>query len=143
MRFLIALLLVALAASPAYAAGGGDASKPKSGGHERKLTSSPNWVAVRPIIVTVMRQSQVQGMFLVEFGLDIPDAALRDKANETLPRLRDAWLRGMSDFAMTRVRVGRQADLDALTTRLQGVTDRMLGAPVARVLLQQAVVRQK
>ena len=82
-------------------------------------------------------------MFLVEFGLDVPDEALRAKAEEFLPRLRDAWLRNMTDLGATRIRVGRQADLDVLTTRLQTTTDHMLGGSGARVLLLQAVVRER
>ena len=141
---LVSTLLIALAlALPAHASGGGGEAKPKPEKSERKLTSSPAWVSVDPVSVAIMRQNRIQGLFLVEFGLDIEDEALRTKATETLPRLRDAWLRGMSDFAITRVRVGRQADLTALTTRLQATTDQMLGAPGAKVLLLQAVVRQK
>jgi len=141
MRALAVLGLALLTAVPAYASGA-PAEKPKAEVHERKLTSSPSWLAVDPITVAIMRQNRVQGIFLVEFGLDIPDLALHARASESLPRLRDAWLRAMSDFASTRVRIGRQADLDALTQRLQATTEQMLGAPGARVLLQQAVVRQ-
>jgi len=146
MRLLIALLLALGLAVPALAAGGHGGGEPKAKkpeSSERKLTSALSWVSVEPVAVAVLRQNRIQGMFLVEFGLDIADETLRHKAEENLPRLRDAWLRGMSDFAITRVRVGRQADLDALTTRLQETTDKMLGAPGAQVLLLQAVVRQK
>lgn len=142
---LLRLLLVALAlAGPAFASGGGGQPKPKAEpGGERKLTSSPTWVSVDPVQVAVLRKNRIQGLFLVEFGLDIEDEALRAKATGILPILRDAWLRGMSDFAITRVRVGRQADLDVLTARLQGTTDQVLGKTGAKVLLLQAVVRQK
>ncbi|BCW87239.1 hypothetical protein sos41_03670 [Alphaproteobacteria bacterium SO-S41] len=144
MRFIPTLLIALCLATPALASGhGGGDAKPKPEKSERKLTSSPAWVSVDPVSVAIMRQNRIQGLFLVEFGLDIEDEALRAKATETLPRLRDAWLRGMADFASTRVRIGRQADLDALTTRLQTTTEQMLGAPGAKVLLLQAVVRQK
>ena len=145
MRRLVLLFLAVLLAGPAFASGGGDhgAPAPPKKEHERKLTSSPAWISVDPITVAVMRQNRITGVFLIEFGIDIADETLRGKANVTLPRLRDAWLRAMSDFASTRVRVGRQADLDALTTRLQTTTDQMLGAPGAKVLLLQAVVRER
>jgi flagellar basal body-associated protein FliL len=141
MRAFATFCLALLLATPAFASGA-LAEKPKAEAHERKLTSSPAWLAVDPITVAIMRQNRIQGIFLIEFGLDIPDAKLHGRASETLPRLRDAWLRAMSDFAATRVRIGRQADLDALTQRLQATTDQMLAGPGARVLLQQAVVRQ-
>ncbi|MCC6921391.1 MAG: hypothetical protein IT548_19535 [Alphaproteobacteria bacterium] len=142
MRLTIALCLAFAAVAPAAASGGGEAAK-KPESHDRKLTSSVSWVSVDPMIVAIMRQNRVQGIFLVEFGLDIPDEGLRNRASATLPRLRDAWLRAMSDFASTRIRVGRQADLDLLTQRLQTTTDQMLAGPGAQVLLQQAVVREK
>lgn len=141
MRAPLILTLMLALAGPAFAAGGGEA-KPKAAPHERKLTTSPAWVSVDPVTVAIMRQNRVQGIFLVEFGLDIEDEALRHKAIETLPRLRDAWLRTLADFVATRIRVGRQADLAALTARLQQTADTMLGAPGSKVLLQQAVVRQ-
>ena len=144
MRLSLALFLALLAAGPALASGGEGAPPAKPAeGQERKLTSSPTWVAVEPVQVAILRRNRIQGLFLVEFGLDIEDEDLRGKAQTILPRLRDAWLRGMSDFAITRVRIGRQADLDALTTRLQSTTDQMLGGSGAKVLLLQAVVRQK
>lgn len=144
MRFVLALLAFALA-GPAFAAGGGHGgdAKPKPESHERKITSAVSWVSVEPIAVAVLRQNRITGLFLVEFGIDIEDETLRHHAQATLPRLRDAWLRSMSDFAMTRVKIGRQANLDALTTRLQQTTDQMLGGPGAKVLLLQAVVREK
>lgn len=142
MRAVLFLALSLALAAPAFASSA-PAAKPKAEAHERKLTSSPAWLAVDPITVAIMRQNRIQGIFLVEFGLDIPDAALHARAEENLPRLRDAWLRAMSDFAATRVRVRRQADLDALTQRLQSTTDQMLAATGTRVLLQQAVVRER
>jgi hypothetical protein len=141
MRALAVLLLALLPVTSALASGA-PPEKPKAEPHERKLTSSPAWLAVSPVTVAIMRQNRIQGIFLVEFGLDIPDPKLHAKASQSMPRLRDAWLRAMSDFAATRVRIGRQADLDALTQRLQSTTDQMLAMPGAQVLLQQAVVRQ-
>ena len=145
MRLPATLCLALALAGPAFASGhgGGEPAPKPAEKSERKLTASPAWVAVDPITVAVMRQNRVKGVFLVEFGLDVEDEAMRGKAQEILPIMRDAWLRAMSDFAQTRVRIGRQADLDALTTRLQATTDQLLDGPGAKVLLQQAVVRQK
>lgn len=141
MMRLAAVLLIAFACAwPALANEPAPKAPEKQ---ERKLTSSPAWVSVEPVAVAVMRQNRVKGMFLIEFGLDIEDESLRAKAVAILPIMRDAWLRAMSDFAATRVRIGKQADLDALTLRLQTTTDQLLAGQGARVLLQQAVVRQK
>ncbi len=141
MRLLSILFLAAILAAPAAASQAAPAKAPPK--QDRKITASPTWITVDPIGVAILRQNRIQGLFLVEFGLDIEDETLRAKATERLPILRDAWLRNVSDLAATRVRVGRQADLDVLTTRLQNTTDKMLGAPGAKVLLLQAVVRQR
>ncbi len=141
MRLPLLLTLACALAAPAMAAEAAPAKKPEK--QERKITASPAWISVEPIAVAILRQNRVDGMFLVEFGLDVEDTALRTRAQETLPRLRDAWLRNVSDLAATRMRVGRQADLDVLTTRLQTTTDQMLGGAGAKILLLQAVVRQR
>ena len=141
MRRLALIFAALMLAAPAAASDAAPAKAPPK--QERKITASPSWITVDPIGVAILRQNRIQGMLLVEFGLDIEDETLRAKAAERLPILRDAWLRNVSDLAATRVRVGRQADLDVLTTRLQNTTDRMLGAPGAKVLLLQAVVREK
>ena len=138
---LLTLAVTLALAAPAAASEAAKPAKPEK--QERKITSSPAWIAVDPIAVAILRQNRIQGVFLVEFGLDVQDETLRAKAEETLPRLRDAWLRTMSDLAATRMRVGRQADLDVLTTRLQTTTDQMLGGAGAKVLLLQAVVRER
>lgn len=142
MRLLVLLSLAFALAAPAAASGAPAPAKPANK-QERKITASPAWVSVEPIAVAILRQNRIQGMFLVEFGLDVQDEALRARAQESLPRLRDAWLRNMSDLAATRMRVGRQADLDVLSTRLQTTTDQMLGGAGAKVLLLQAVVRER
>ena len=142
MRLLILLSIAFALAAPAAASGAPAPAKPANK-QERKITASPAWVSVEPIAVAILRQNRIQGMFLVEFGLDVQDEALRARAQETLPRLRDAWLRNISDLAATRMRVGRQADLDVLSTRLQTTTDQMLGGGGAKVLLLQAVVRER
>ncbi len=142
MRLLILLSIAFALAAPAAASGAPAPAKPANK-QERKITGSPAWVSVEPIAVAILRQNRIQGMFLVEFGLDVQDETLRARAQESLPRLRDAWLRNMSDLAATRMRIGRQADLDVLSTRLQTTTDQMLGGAGAKILLLQAVVRER
>jgi flagellar basal body-associated protein FliL len=139
----LAVLTIAFALAAPAAASGAPPAPAKKESSERKITSNPAWVSVDPIAVAILRQNRIQGMLLVEFGLDIADETIRAKAAEMLPILRDAWLRNVSDLATTRVRVGRQADLDVLSTRLQATTDQMLGSTGAKVLLLQAVVREK
>lgn len=142
-RTLILLLASLLTVFPASAGGGGEDAAAAKKGSERKLTSRPSWIDVDPVAVAILRRTRIDGMFLVEFGLDVTDEGLRHAVTEQLPRLRDVWVRALADFSATRVRIGKQADLTALTERLQGTTDRVLGQSGAQVLLLQAIVREK
>ncbi len=151
MRLSLAVLFAVLVGMwpPAFASGGGagsggeDGAKKDDKKSERKITTSEAWVTVDPMVVTVFKQSRIKGMLVVEFGLDIPDEKMRHHAEGYLPRLQDQWLRTLSDFAMTKVKIGRQANLDALTERLQKTTEKMLGGPGAKVLLLQVMVRER
>ena len=137
-RMMLAALIVAANTAPALAAGGGEPTRAL-----RKFTTAESYVMVPPFAISVIERNRVRGIFVVEFGIDVPDADLRAKAEEILPRLRDVWLRTLSLYGQTMLRTDRQADIDSLAARLQAATDQSLGAPGARVLMMQAVVRKR
>jgi hypothetical protein len=78
---------------------------------------------------------------MVGFGLDIPNAELRERVDQEMPRLRDAYVRSLMAFAATNVRAWRQPDVAEMADRLQTVTDRYLARKGARVLLAQVMIR--
>jgi flagellar basal body-associated protein FliL len=96
---------------------------------------------VDPITVTIVYKRAARGFLVVEFGLDVNDEALRGRVETDLPRLRDAYVRTMSMYAGAVIRPYEQADVDAISTRLQRVTDYVMGGAGAKVLLSQVVVR--
>jgi hypothetical protein len=108
---------------------------------QHKTTSSESYVVVEPIYASILDANKSQGLFLVEFGLDVPDAKLRDTVNRVLPMLRDAYVRNLLAYAATSVRPWRQPSVDDLATRLQKITDRTLGREGARVLMAQTAIR--
>ena len=139
-RTALALVLLALAVGSA-----GAAEEPKKQkAPEHKSTQSESWVEVDPpFSLTVIGDDRAIGMLQVWVGLDIPDAALRDDAERSLPVLRDAYLRNLMAFTATNVRLDYQPDVTMIAERLQAVTDRALKKKGARVLLRQVALRAK
>ena len=106
----------------------------------RATTSLQSWVMVDPFTVAIIQDGRVRGRFMVAFGMDVPDDALRDRAEELMPRLRDAWLNDLSLYAATTLRPRRAADVPGVSDLLQSIADRVLGKPGSKVLMAQATV---
>ena len=145
MRFLrvIAVLVCALAvAAPALAGGGGGGDKKKAKGpqKDRPFTSLKSWVMVSGFTVSIVQDGRVRGKFMVSFGMDVPDAALQEKAEALMPRLRDAWLSELNLYAATSLRPRRPADVARVSDMLQRAADTVLGQPGSKVLMGSATV---
>ena len=75
----------------------------------------------------------------VEVGLNIPDPALRELAEQSQPILRDAYLRALGPYAM-RLSPGSPPSAEFITLALQRETDRVLKRRGAKVLLGGVLV---
>jgi flagellar basal body-associated protein FliL len=117
-----------------------ETGKPKGGAPKRPPTSLKSWVMVDPFTISVIQDGDVRGTFTVNFGMDVPDGELRERAEVLMPRLRDAWLRSLNLYAATALRPRRQADVAELSARIQRTADEVLGKTGAKVLMAQAVV---
>jgi flagellar basal body-associated protein FliL len=124
-------LLAAPLATPAFA---DDAP-------QRKVTQSESYVTVTPIYTSILDGTRPRGLLLVEMGLDIPDAGLRDQVNRALPLLRDAYVRSLTVYSANAVRPTRQPNVDDIAKRLQAITDHIMGRSGARVLMAQTAIR--
>jgi flagellar basal body-associated protein FliL len=82
-----------------------------------------------------------RGLLLVELGLDVPDAKLRDRVTQNLPALRDAYVRSLLTYAATAVRPWRQPNVEDIANRMQTITNRVVGREGAKVLMAQTAVR--
>jgi len=96
---------------------------------------------IEPIYASILDGTRPRGLQLVEFGLDVPDAGLRERVNQALPALRDAYVRGLLTYAATAVRPWRQPNVEDLANRIQAITDRSLGKKGAKVLMAQTAIR--
>jgi flagellar basal body-associated protein FliL len=106
-----------------------------------KTTQSKSYIMVDPIYTTIVADNRPAGMLMVGAGLDVPDNALRDEVNRSLPVLRDAYVRNLMIFTANVVRTDTQPDVGLIADRLQAVTDRALKKKGAKVLLAQIAIR--
>jgi hypothetical protein len=108
---------------------------------QHKATNSESYVTIDPIYSTILDGMKPRGLLMVELGLDVPDAKFREDVNRALPVLRDAYVRGLIIYASTAVRPFRQPNVEDIATRLQAITDKVMGQPGAKVLMQQTAIR--
>ncbi|MGZ8362532.1 MAG: hypothetical protein ACXWVO_01620 [Caulobacteraceae bacterium] len=104
----------------------------------KKKNESP-FVSLRPVVSTVSRANGRPGSLSVEVGLNVPDPKLRERAAQSQPLLRDAYLSVLQPYAM-RMQPGSPPDVDYLVRAFQKATDRVLGKPGARVLLGSVMI---
>src|ERR1700760_1516425 len=140
MRLCPAVFVVMLAAQAGLSAHAEDAPKAQKA-PEHKTTQSKSYIMVDPIYSTIVADSRPAGMLMVGVGLDVPDEALHDEVNRSMPVLRDAYIRNLMTFTANVVRTDAQPDVGLIADRLQGVTDRALGKKGAKVLLAQVAIR--
>jgi hypothetical protein len=108
---------------------------------QRKTTQSESYVVIDPMYATIIEGNRPRGLLMVELGLDVADATLRDRVNHALPALRDAYVRSLIAYGATAVRAWRQPSVDDIAERMQAVTDRVVGGPGAKVLMAQTAMR--
>jgi hypothetical protein len=120
IAFVLPLLLVA---SVAVAA---PADKKKGGGEA--------FIQLPTLTATIFREDGRRGVLTVDIGLDVPDGALRQRANQSIPLLIDAYTRLMLIYA-PGLAPGAPPNPDVISAQLQRATDQTLGRPGAKLLL--------
>ena len=118
------------AAAPAIAGGG-------AGGGGGGSTSS--FIRFPIVTATILRSNGQRGVLTVETGVDVPDAGLRARAEQSAPRLRAAYNTVVQQIASVML-PGAPPDVERLVTRLQAVTDSTLGRSGAHLLIGTVMV---
>jgi hypothetical protein len=109
------------------------ASSNGGGGGQASYTRLPT------ITANVRRPDGRLGIMTIETGVDVPDAALRARAQQSLPRLQAAY----TATARTEAAIllpGAPPNIDRLVAQLQAATDRTLGRAGARLLIGTVMV---
>ncbi|WP_395672960.1 Tat pathway signal protein [Phenylobacterium sp.] len=131
----LALAAGAVATGPGVAR----ASAPKKDGDPKKRTGGSSYLPIQPLTATTNKPGGRRGVFTVECGLDVPDAALRTRAEQSVPRLRAAFVQTVQVYA-AGLAPSALPNADYLSQALQRQTNLVLGKPGARFLLGAIVV---
>jgi flagellar basal body-associated protein FliL len=108
---------------------------------QHKTTQSESYITLEPIYATILDGTRPRGLLMVEIGLDVPDSKLRERVNQNLLALRDAYVRNLLTYAATAVRPTRQPNVEDIANRLQTITNRAIGREGAKVLMAQTAIR--
>jgi len=130
-EILASLALTALAAPLAAWASEGKSEKKKGGGE--------SYIQIEPLTATTTVTSGRRGVLTVETGVDIPDDKLRAYCQQSLPRLRAAYVQVVQIYA-AGLPPRTPPNADFLSRELQRETDRVLGKKGARLLLGAILV---
>ncbi|MBU1379129.1 MAG: Tat pathway signal protein [Alphaproteobacteria bacterium] len=129
-RRLFLTLATLAAAAPAWAIAAEGEKKPAGGG---------SYVAINTLLGATIRAGGRHGVMSVDCGLDVPDATLRTRVEQSIPRLRAAYVQTIQTYA-AGLSDGALPNADYLGQTLQRQTDAILGRPGARLLLGGIVV---
>jgi flagellar basal body-associated protein FliL len=93
-----------------------------------------------PTLTANVRSAGPRGAIMtVEAGVDCPDAALRPRVAQSLPRLRGAYTAVLQRVASETL-PGSPPDVERLVALLQAATDTVLGRRGARLLIGTVMV---
>ena len=106
---------------------------------ERKKGGGLSYTQLPTLTATVSKPDGRRGVLAVEVGVDVADAALRTRAEQLGPVLRDAYLQFLLTYAAA-LAPAQLPSADIIGAGLQRATDRVLGRPGAVLLLSSILV---
>jgi hypothetical protein len=106
---------------------------------EKKKAGGASYIQINTLTGTTNKGGGRRGVLTVECGLDVPDDKLRELANQSLPRLRAAYVQVVQTYA-AGLASGAPPSVDFIALALQRQTDVVLGRPGARLLLGAVLV---
>jgi hypothetical protein len=104
--------------------------------------SAQSYVSFDPFNISVVQKLRVRGMLQVEFGLDVPDDDLRERALMLNARLQDAYVQTLQFYSSHRVQLYYTPNVEEIALTLQAATDKVLGQTGAHVLLNQVMLHK-
>ena len=106
---------------------------------EKKRGGGVSYIQINTLTGSTNRSGGRRGVLTVECGLDVPDEKLRERANQSLPRLRAAYVQIVLTYA-AGLPAGSPPNVDFIGRELQRQTDAIIGRPGARLLLGAVMV---
>ncbi len=128
---LLSVLAATLTAAPSAVAKAQDKGK----GVETTTTVSE----MEALTVNIFRSNYGRGKVEVIMSLDVPNSSLRERALQSMPRLRAAYVQTLTRIVYD-LPPRTPPNIGALSAALQQATNQVLGRPGAKVLLGSVVV---
>jgi hypothetical protein len=100
-------------------------------------------VPIDPMPITIIQQAQVKGILMVEFYLEAPNEGVAGHIHHLMPRLKDAFRTGISQFAAQEVRMDRPINLERLDSYISRETASVLHEKGVRVIFKQVMVQRR
>jgi hypothetical protein len=138
-RRFFALAAFALIATPAAAQHGGGQQAPD---RQQRLTSAESYLPMPTLSAAVLQRYSARGTLVVDMGIDVPEEAMRNRAQANGPRLRDALRTALATYCSTYYRDRTAPDPTTLARLMQQAVDRTLGGAGARVLLTNIIYQR-
>jgi hypothetical protein len=132
------MLALALAAAFAPAAALSPAVA-NAAGEQKKKGGGLSFIQFDTLTATVIRGDGRRGVMTVDIGVDVPNAALHQRAIISTPRLRAAYVQMLQAYA-SGLGAGVPPNADYMAQVLQRQTDAVLGQPGAKFLLGAIMV---
>lgn len=132
-RSFLGLVLAAATPATALASGSAEPAEPK------KRAGGASYIVIQTLAATTNKGGGRRGVLTVECGLDVQDAALRARVEQSLPRLRAAYYQTVQTYA-AGLPPATAPNADFLAQNLQRQTDAIVGKPGARLLLGAILV---
>lgn len=120
--------------------GGGHGEASSDDSRHRSLTSSDSYLPLPPLMATVQSNHRARGNLQIEAGLEIEDSRLRQQVEQSMPRLRNAYVTALGIYTGVNYRFGDVPDADRISQLLQEATDMTLGTDGARLLLGMVII---
>jgi hypothetical protein len=105
---------------------------------KKKKSGGESYLPFDTLTATTIKATGRRGVLTVDCGLDVPDSKLRQLADQSLPRLRAAYVQVVQTYA-AGLPAGTPPNPDFIGRDLQRQTDVILGRPGARLLLGAVV----
>jgi hypothetical protein len=131
-RRVVLRLALLVAALPAAALAG-------EGGEKKKRAGGASYLMVDTLVGTTNKGGGRRGVLTVECGVDVPDDRLRERVQQSMPRLRAAYAQTVMIYA-AGLPVGAPPNADFLSITLQRNTDTVIGQKGAHLLLGPILV---
>jgi hypothetical protein len=138
-RDLIALIVLAASRPSVGLTEEKKGEKKASGGDAKKKSGGENYIPINPITGTTNKAGGRRGVLSVDCGLQVEDPKFKTYVEQSLPRLRAAYVQTIQIYA-AGLPSGSEPNVDFIAQTLQRQTDQVLKRPGAKFLIGAVVV---